>query len=263
MPIGRFARRSGLSIGALRHYAETGLLAPARVDPDTGYRYYGNDQLATARRIAALRALDVPLAVIREVRDATPEALLARLARYRADIEANIWRLQGQAHRLLHYQPEKETTMPASALQLDPDDERRLAATLFNGVWELLEKPDRSDAEDDAMLHAAHASRHHWGVVGDPVNWARGEWQISRVYAVLRRAEPALHHARRYLALVTAHDLEPFDLGYAHEAHARAFMVAGRPADQAHHLEQARAAADKVTDAEERELLVQDLAQLE
>ena len=153
--------------------------------------------------------------------------------------------------------------MPASAFTLDPDDERRLAATLFNGVWDLLEKPDRNAADDDAMLHAAHASRHHWGVVGEPVNWARGEWQISRVYAVLRRAEPALHHARRYLALVTAHELEPFDLGYAHEAHARAFMVAGRPADQAHHVEQARAAADKITDAEERELLVQDLAQLD
>ena len=152
---------------------------------------------------------------------------------------------------------------PLTTAVLDAQDERRLAAQLFNGVWELLERPQRSRAEDDAMLHAAHASRHHWGVVGEPVNWARGEWQISRVYAVLRRAEPALHHARRYLALVTEHELEPFDLGYAHEAHARAFMVAGRPADQAHHVAQARAASDKITDAEERELLVQDLAQLD
>jgi protein phosphatase len=57
MSIGRFARRSGLSIGALRHYAEIGLLVPARVDPDSGYRYYAEEQLDAARLIAVLRDL--------------------------------------------------------------------------------------------------------------------------------------------------------------------------------------------------------------
>ncbi len=75
MSIGRFARRAGLSIGALRHYAEIGLLRPARVDPDTGYRYYAEEQLDTARLIARLRDVDVPLALIREVRDAPPDVL--------------------------------------------------------------------------------------------------------------------------------------------------------------------------------------------
>ena len=65
MSIGRFARRAGLSIGALRHYAEIGLLPPARVDPDTGYRYYTEEQLDPARRIALLRDLEVPLNLIR------------------------------------------------------------------------------------------------------------------------------------------------------------------------------------------------------
>ena len=76
------------------------------------------------------------------------------------------------------------------------DDEtqvhRRLAAELFNRVWSLLEKPDRDQTDDDTMLQAAHASRFHWGEVGEPVNFARGEWQISRVYAVLGRPEPAI-----------------------------------------------------------------------
>jgi len=49
LSIGRFARLSGLSVGALRHYDETGLLAPAEVDRFTGYRRYRRDQLATAR----------------------------------------------------------------------------------------------------------------------------------------------------------------------------------------------------------------------
>jgi len=294
MPIGRFARRTGLSIGALRHYAEIDLLRPARVDPQTGYRYYHADQVATARRIASLRELDVPLPVIRELRDAPAERVRERLRRYRAQIEARIWRLQRQAHRLAHYTEDPEenpmsspTThdhatdhqhehehghdhehgsgpdrRPLTTAALDPDDERRLAARLFNGVWELLERTERSVAEDDSMLHGAHASRYHWGVVGQPVHWGRGEWQCARVYAVLGRAEPALHHGERYLALVDEHGLAPFDRAYAHEAIARAHQVAGRGAEQAAHVALAHAAAEQITDDEERALLLPDLAQL-
>jgi DNA-binding transcriptional MerR regulator len=262
MPIGRFARRTGLSVGALRHYADVGLLEPARIDPQTGYRYYREDQLPVARRIAALRQLDVPLRVLRMVRDAPPAELRGRLAGYRAEIEATIWRLQRQSHRLAHIIDIEEMAMPTPTFTLDPDDERRLAGALFNQVWDLLEKPDRDTADDDTMLHAAHASRHHWGMVGDPVHWARGDWQLARVYAVLGRPEPALHHGQRCLQLAEQHGLGPFDHGYAHEGIARAHLLADRLADAASHLDLARAAAGKVTDAEERDLLIVDLDQL-
>ena len=86
-------------------------------------------------------------------------------------------------------------------MKIDPTTRRKLAADLFNHTWTLLEKPDRTPAEDDEMIHSAHASRFHWGEVGEPFNLARGEWQCSRVYAVLGRAEPALWHARRCLAI--------------------------------------------------------------
>jgi DNA-binding transcriptional MerR regulator len=59
--IGEFARRSRLSPRALRLYDESGLLLPARVDPDSGYRWYRLDQLESARHIAALRQLGMPL----------------------------------------------------------------------------------------------------------------------------------------------------------------------------------------------------------
>lgn len=59
---------------------------------------------------------------------------------------------------------------------LAPADERRLAVALFNHVWELLGRSDRTADEDDEMLHAAHASRHHWGRVGEALQRARGEW---------------------------------------------------------------------------------------
>lgn len=65
LPIGRFARLAGLSVGALRHYDEVDLLRPARVDPATGYRSYRRDQLDDARTIVRLRELETPVETIR------------------------------------------------------------------------------------------------------------------------------------------------------------------------------------------------------
>lgn len=69
LTIGAFAKASRLSPKALRLYDELGLLAPARVDPDSGYRYYVPEQLERARLVAWLRRLGMPLARIREVCD--------------------------------------------------------------------------------------------------------------------------------------------------------------------------------------------------
>jgi hypothetical protein len=93
---------------------------------------------------------------------------------------------------------------------LEPDDERQLAADLFNHICELLETPDRTSAQDDRMIHAAHASRFLWENVGRPENMAIGEWQCSRVYSVLGRAEPATYHAQRALAICEGADIRGF-----------------------------------------------------
>jgi DNA-binding transcriptional MerR regulator len=67
MTIGAFAGRTRLSAKALRLYDRLGLLPPARVDPDSGYRFYGEDQVATARLIALLRRLGMPLTAIADI----------------------------------------------------------------------------------------------------------------------------------------------------------------------------------------------------
>jgi DNA-binding transcriptional MerR regulator len=74
LSIGEFARRSRLSIKALRLYDRLGLLVPDRVDDGSGYRQYGESQLATARLVALLRRLDMPLAQVAEVLAAGPRA---------------------------------------------------------------------------------------------------------------------------------------------------------------------------------------------
>ncbi|RPF30396.1 DNA-binding transcriptional MerR regulator [Streptomyces sp. TLI_185] len=68
---------TGLSITALRHYDDVGLLAPAYVDPDTGYRRYRPNQVDEARLYAALRRLEVPVDAMRAVREHGVGAVLA------------------------------------------------------------------------------------------------------------------------------------------------------------------------------------------
>jgi hypothetical protein len=110
---------------------------------------------------------------------------------------------------------------------MDAEAQRTLAAALFNGTWDLLELPVRTSDQDDEMLHMAHASRHHWGAIGRWPNMAAGEWQCSRVYAVLGRAEPAMWHARRCLELCEEHGIGDYGPAAAYEALARAALVSG------------------------------------
>ena len=138
-------------------------------------------------------------------------------------------------------------------------DERGIAVDLFNGTWTLMERDNRTVEEDDAMLHMAHASRHHWGQIGTPVNLGRGEWQCSRVYAILGRAEPALHHAQRCFDICKENDIADFDLAYAYEALARGYAVAGDSSKARMFTEEARAAADGIAEPEDREHLLDDL----
>ena len=71
LSIGEFSRLTHLSVRTLRRYHEAELLVPAHVDELTGYRYYTAGQIPTAQVIHRLRDLDVPLATVRRILDAT------------------------------------------------------------------------------------------------------------------------------------------------------------------------------------------------
>ena len=259
--IGRFARLTGLSIGALRHYHELGLLEPARVDRQTGYRSYARIQAEEARLIANLRALGLPLPQVRAVLAAGSDERRAMLAAHRTRLGAVLARTQRQIHWLNRAIDHEEPIMiPSPPADLDRNARRQLAADLFNHTWTLMELADRTPAQDDEMIHSAHASRFHWGEVGRPENLARGEWQCSRVYAVLGRGEPALWHARRCVALCEQHGIGDWDLAFAWEAVARASQVAGDSAGSEAALARARELSGAIAEDEDRELLLSDLA---
>jgi hypothetical protein len=134
--------------------------------------------------------------------------------------------------------------------------ERQLGADLFNETWRLIE----SRADDARLINCAHASAYHWSVAPEckPENVARGEWLISRAYVVAGRAAEARTHAERCLQLCEENGLADWDLGFAYEALARAARLAGDDAAAEGLVERARAV--EIAEAEDRELLEQDLA---
>ncbi len=136
---------------------------------------------------------------------------------------------------------------------------KKMAVDLFNRTWDLLDKPERTPEENDELVHAGHASRFHWGKVGKPVNLARGEQQLSHIYAVLKRAEPAFFHGQRALEICQANGIADFDIAFAYEALARASAVAGNQPERDRYVELARAAADGIAKEDDRKYFLSQL----
>ena len=135
------------------------------------------------------------------------------------------------------------------------------SSACFNHAWDLIDKANRTPAEDHEMIALCLASLWHWSQREDctPTNLSIGYWQASRIYALLGQAENAMRYARLCLNVSHTSDVLPFYLGYAYEAMARAASAAKDHEQVAECLAKARRVAAAVPDPEEREQLLGDL----
>ena len=135
-----------------------------------------------------------------------------------------------------------------------PQAHRWFAIELNNLAWDLLEKADRSSAENERMIHAAHGACFHWLQVGDLLNHLRAQNLLATVYVRAGIAEAAVRHAEKCLALSEeAGDKQsPFDLAVVHGCAAAAYRVAGHTAQALVAQQRATAAAEQLTDPEDR-----------
>jgi hypothetical protein len=129
-------------------------------------------------------------------------------------------------------------------------------------TWQLLEASDRTPEQEAEMIGAAHTSAYHWSIVGTGLNHQRAEWLLARVYSVLGMGERAVFHATRCRDLTELHHdlMEDFDLAFALEGLARAYAAAGDPSQASSLKQQAEAAGQKISDAEDRNYFLLDLA---
>jgi hypothetical protein len=143
--------------------------------------------------------------------------------------------------------------------QFTKEEHKKFAVALFNLTWSLLDKKDRTKEDDDKMLNAAHASHFHWMEIGTPLEFERGDWQISRVYSVLKRSEPAIYHAKRCLETCQANNIGDFDIAFAYEGLARAHAVAGLKSECEKYTKLAREAGEQIKAKEDKDYFFSEL----
>jgi len=228
--IGEFARRARLSVKALRLYDELGVLIPARVDKDTGYRYYDDAQLETARLVVMLRQLDFPLAAIKELLVRDPVDAAERIAAHWREVESAHDARRDLADYLVNRLSGKRSVMYEVATREIP--ERSLLCLKRNvdeqGAWALgkefiailRERPlPMMNGREGAMLSI------YWGEVSadsdGPVEWCKpvpesdAKALASHYPELSLRIEPA--HREAYVAL--PNDAIPAETGGSPAVH--------------------------------------------
>lgn len=138
------------------------------------------------------------------------------------------------------------------------------AADCYNRTWELMDKSQRSPVDDEQMLLLTMASAWHWSQRADCTDENRSiaYWQIARVYALLEQADNARRYGRLCLDASQGKGLPPYCLAYAYEALARAEMVAGDRVKMQDYLAEARRVAERMTDVEDKKMVLDDLASI-
>lgn len=147
----------------------------------------------------------------------------------RLDLAAPVSVQMGDSPRLIAAfdSPRGPRLLASDGGGIDVITERQAAMDLFHRTWRYLDREDRTPEHDAAMIACAEASLWHWRRVGAPTQWAIGEWQCSRVHAVLGDGERALAHARTCLDIAEADRVDDFVPASAHEALSRAYAVLG------------------------------------
>jgi DNA-binding transcriptional MerR regulator len=212
--IGEFARRSRLSLKALRLYDERGVLVPSRVDQGSGYRYYDTAQLEEARLVVMLRQLQLPLGAIKELLACDPADAAARIAEHWRDAEAAHDARRELADYLVNRLRGKKSVMYEVATREMPErsllclkrnvDEQEMWAFGKEFIAILRERPlPKMEGREGAAFCI------WWGLVNadidGPIEWckpvpaAQAESLASHYPELTLRTEPA--HREAFVAL--------------------------------------------------------------
>ncbi len=146
------------------------------------------------------------------------------------------------------------------------EEQKKLAIELHKETWSLIDKETRTEDENIAMIHTAHACQYHWTQVGKPVNIQRGEWLLSKVYWLLSMGESALVHAERCWLLTNQYEFQlnteagfvDFDLAYANEIVYHAKKL-NNHTDAHLYFEEAENLGKRIADEEDRNWFFGDL----
>lgn len=137
---------------------------------------------------------------------------------------------------------------------------RVFAPRFFNHTWELMDLEERDEDATDEMLSSAFAQRAHWYQVGDARRRAIADWQVARAAVLAGYPDLARRFGQR--CLEESGQLDPFIIGFAHEAIARAAAAVDDVETFSDHMQAARDVVGQIGDPEERDILIADLDEM-
>ena len=131
---------------------------------------------------------------------------------------------------------------------------RWFAIELNNEAWKWLEAGNYTSPQAEPMVHAAHASCHHWSHAGSALNVLRGEGLVANVHAAIGDGPGALRHARRCEQLLRENSTAcaDWDIAFAYDGLARAYAAQGDLLRAMDIRSAARASGDKIADPEDK-----------
>ena len=235
LTIGDFSRMTFLTVKALRHYHDVGLLEPARTDPSSGYRYYRAEQVPEARLIRRLRDLDLPVDDVRTMLEAPDEATrnavmvehLNRMSRQLEEVQDTVDSLRrmlsGDAEEIgISYRDEPATMVLAIRGQVDGGGAVSWWMEAFTELHRLLKSagitrtgPDGAEFPTEFFTEGA----------AELVAFV----PVDRVPSLAGRVEAVARSASRYA--VALHDGPMVDLDGAYSAVGRKVLERALSAD--------------------------------
>ena len=153
LSIGDFSRMTFLSVKALRHYHDLGLLKPAAIDPETGYRRYEVGQIPSAQAIRRLRELGMPLEEVRAVIEASD------VGARNATISTHLGRMEAELERTRATVKSLRLLLDAKAPSPMPVEYRALGPTETLAIRDRVGSADASDWLDRAFAELRYAER--------------------------------------------------------------------------------------------------------
>lgn len=132
--------------------------------------------------------------------------------------------------------------------------QRRLASQANNRGWALAEWGSRTQDEDAEMLHAAHASRHLWSLIGTGKNHALADLLLGHVHALLGHGSSAMQYANAAFSYFSSRQSEAWETAFAHAVLANAAHAAGLAELHEANYAKALEAANTLADPEDRKV---------
>jgi hypothetical protein len=145
---------------------------------------------------------------------------------------------------------------------VDAQEQRTVAAATFNRCWELLDTAGRTGDQDRELLTSAFASRYHWSLIGDVDQLITSDWMVSRAAAALGESHLAVTFARLANDAAEGAAVPDWLVASTAEGMARAYLAAGEHEQSREWARRAVRLVGLIEDAESRDVIADQLADL-